>query len=68
MNQVIISRARPDADYQAHFHYAPLSGWAVHYNGRFSNIFATQSDALEAVQRCVCSEDEDVQITIDCRG
>lgn len=62
MNQVIISRARPDADYQAHFHYAPLSGWAVHLNGEFRRIFATDSDAI------AWSEKHSAQITIDCRG
>jgi hypothetical protein len=62
MNQVIISRARPDADYQALFHYAPLSGWAVHLNGQFKRIFATDSDAI------AWAEKYSEQITIDCRG
>lgn len=62
MNRIIISRARPDAGYQAHFHYAPLSGWAVHFNGQFKRIFATDSDAI------AWAEKHSQQITIDCRG
>ena len=57
-----ISRAKPDADYQAYFHNAPLSGWAVHINGQFKRIFATDSKAI------AWAEEHSEQVTIDTRG
>jgi hypothetical protein len=61
MNSTIL-RAKPDADYQANFHNAPLSGWAVYINGYFKRVFATVPDAIE------WAEKHSEQITIDTRG
>ncbi len=57
-----ISRAKPDAAYQANFHNAPLSGWAVHINGQFRRIFATDSKAI------AWAEEHSEKVTIDTRG
>lgn len=57
-----ISRAKHDASYQAYFENAPLSGWAVHINGQFKRIFATDSEAIS------WAEKHSEQITIDARG
>jgi len=57
-----ISRATPDAKYQAYFENAPLSGWAVHINGQFKRIFSTDSEAI------AWAEKNSEQITIETRG
>lgn len=57
-----ISSAKHDASYQAYFENAPLSGWAVHINGQFKRIFATDSEAVS------WAEKHSEQITIDTRG
>jgi hypothetical protein len=57
-----ISRAKPDAKYQAYFENGPLSGWVVHINGHFKGIFATDSEAI------AWAEEYSEQVTIDTRG
>jgi hypothetical protein len=57
-----VSRAKPDAKYQAYFENGPLSGWVVHINGQFKRIFATDSKAI------AWAEEHSEQVTIDTRG
>jgi hypothetical protein len=70
--KTVISRAKPDADYQSLFANRPRSGWVVHFNGKFVRIHATVDEALEAASRLPIAaqsrNDAVIQITIDTRG
>ena len=70
-SHTVISRAQPDADYQSLFANRPLSGWAVHFNGKFCRIHATVEEAIESATRLpIAAQNINAvnQITIDCRG